>query len=48
MAGIKAKKTPSTLDESPFAYKDIFSIIDQQKSMIKVLHHVKPLINIKG
>lgn len=48
MVGIKAKKTHSTLDESPFAYKDIFSIIDQQKGMVKVLHHAKPLINIKA
>ncbi len=48
MAGIKAKVTNGTLDESPFAYKDIFQIMDSQADMIKILHHIKPIINIKA
>jgi tRNA-splicing ligase RtcB (3'-phosphate/5'-hydroxy nucleic acid ligase) len=48
MAGIKAKVTPSTLDESPFAYKDIFTVMRRQQSMTRVLHHIKPLLNIKA
>lgn len=48
MNGIKAKVTHSTLDESPFAYKDIFEVMARQKSMIKTLHHLKPIINIKA
>lgn len=48
MAGIKAKVTPGTLDESPFAYKDIYNVMDRQRTMVKILHHVRPLINIKA
>jgi len=48
MAGIKAKVTTGTLDESPFAYKDIFQIMDSQAKMVKILHHVRPIINIKA
>jgi tRNA-splicing ligase RtcB (3'-phosphate/5'-hydroxy nucleic acid ligase) len=48
MSGIKAKVTTTTLDESPFAYKNIYEIMEQQISMVQILHHVKPLINIKA
>ncbi len=48
MEGIKAKVGPSTLDESPDAYKDIFEIMRLQKDMVKVTHHLKPIINVKG
>lgn len=48
MAGIVGKIDESTLDESPFAYKDVFKVMEQQKDLVDVLHHIKPLINIKG
>jgi len=48
MTGIKAKVTSGTLDESPFAYKDIFKIMDGQAKMIKILRYIKPIINIKA
>ncbi len=48
MKGIKAKVSQSTIDESPFAYKNIFAVMGMQKEMVKVLHRVKPLINIKA
>jgi len=48
MNGIIGKINESTLDESPFAYKDIFKVMDQQSDLVDVLHHIKPLINIKG
>jgi len=48
MDGIVGKIDESTLDESPFAYKDIFKVMDQQSDLVDVLHHIKPLINIKG
>lgn len=47
-AGVQAKVVPGTLDESPFAYKSIFEVMAQQTELVDVLHHVKPLINIKG
>lgn len=48
MTGIQAKVVNGTLDESPFAYKDIFSVMAMQQDLVDVLYHVKPLINIKG
>lgn len=48
MVGIQAKVDVSTLDESPFAYKSIFEVMDLQQDLVEVLHHIKPLINIKG
>lgn len=47
-AGVTAKVKESTLDESPGAYKNIFEVMELQKGLVKILHHVKPLINIKG
>ena len=48
MEGITAKVTEGTLDESRGAYKDIFEVMELQKDLVEVLHHVKPIINVKG
>jgi tRNA-splicing ligase RtcB len=48
MKGIKAKVSTGTIDESPGAYKNIFDVMDQQKDLVEVIHHIKPIINIKG
>lgn len=48
MEGITALVTQKTLDESPFAYKDIFEVMDLQKDLVEIVEHVRPLINIKG
>lgn len=48
MHGIVAKVDRHTLDEAPFAYKDIDKVMRLQKDLVKVLHRVWPLINIKG
>ena len=48
MKGIKARVEAATIDESPAAYKNIFEVMDQQKELVDVIHHVKPIINIKG
>jgi len=48
MEGITAKVSRDTLDENPNAYKDIFKVMEEQKDMVKVLHHLKPVINVKG
>lgn len=45
---IQAKVDSSTLDESPFAYKNIFDVMNMQKDLVHVLRHIKPMINIKG
>lgn len=46
--GIQALVGESTLDESAGAYKNIFEVMALQKDLVDVLHHVRPLINIKG
>lgn len=48
MEGITAKVTASTIDESPDAYKNINTVMDLQKDLVDVIHHIKPIINIKG
>lgn len=48
MDGVLAKVCEDTLDESPGAYKNIFDVMAQQTDLVDVVHHVKPLINIKG
>jgi len=35
------------LDEAPGAYKDIFTVMDEQKDLVEVVEHVTPLINVK-
>lgn len=45
---IQALVTDATLDESAGAYKNIFEVMEMQKDLVEVVHHLKPLINIKG
>ena len=47
-AGVQARVGFDTVDESPMAYKNIFDVMDNQKDLVEVVHHVKPIINIKG
>ncbi|WP_029522166.1 RtcB family protein [Persephonella sp. KM09-Lau-8] len=48
-ADIVAKVNEKTIDEAPFAYKDINKVIQAQDGVvIKVVDVVKPLVNIKG
>jgi tRNA-splicing ligase RtcB len=48
MEGITARIAKTTLDEAPMAYKDIFSVMQEQSSLVDIVDYVKPLINIKG
>lgn len=48
MGDVMAKVEDSTLDESPFAYKNIWDVMELQKDLVDVIGYVKPLINIKG
>ncbi len=49
MAGITCI-TEGTIEEAPKAYKDIFEVIrlQEEQNLIKVIHHLKPVINVKG
>lgn len=48
MHEVVAMVTPDTLDESPFAYKNIYDVMEQQCDLVDVVAHVRPMINIKG
>lgn len=48
MKGITAKVNEKTLDESPFAYKNIFEVMKLQKDFVEVVDHISPIINVKG
>ncbi|MEW5891242.1 MAG: RtcB family protein [Pseudomonadota bacterium] len=46
--GIQARVEAATIDESASAYKDIFEVMAMQRDLVEVIHHIKPIINIKG
>ena len=49
MQGIVSRTDKGTLDEAPFAYKDIDTVIAAQEGIvIKVIDRLQPLINVKG
>lgn len=48
MKRVTAKVTEETLDESPFAYKNIFTVMEQQSELVETVAHVVPIINIKA
>lgn len=48
MQGVTANVTQSTIDESPFAYKDIETVMCYQKDLVEVKNRIFPIINIKG
>jgi len=47
MIGITGTVDENTLDESPFAYKDIFEVMRLQEDLVEVEEHIKVLINVK-
>ena len=38
----------STIDESPFAYKDYQEIIDVIDDTVEIIEHIKPIYNFKA
>ena len=47
MKDITGTVDENTLDESPFAYKDIFEVMRLQDELVDVVEHIKVLINVK-
>ena len=37
----------NTIDESPFAYKDIFEVMELQSDLVEIEEHIRVLINVK-
>ena len=48
MKGIRGTISQKTLDEAPMAYKNISEVMEAQKKSVKIIKHLKPLINWKG
>jgi tRNA-splicing ligase RtcB len=48
MKGIKANIEEKIIDEAPMAYKDINKVMENQKSSIKIIKKIIPMINWKG
>ncbi len=48
MKDIVGTISQDTLDEAPQAYKNIYEVMDLQKESVKIIQHLKPLINWKG
>lgn len=48
MSGIKGTVNERTIDECPMAYKDIFEVMQAQKDSVRIIKHLKPIINWKG
>ena len=48
MQGIVFNCTDRFLDESPMAYKNINTVMDEQKDLVEIVHRMKPLAVEKG
>ena len=48
MKGITGNISNQTLDEAPRAYKNLLEVMALQKSSVKIIKHLSPLINWKG
>lgn len=46
--GITARTDRDTLDEAPQAYKSIWEVMAMQADLVDVLHHIRPIVNVKG
>ncbi len=42
---MKGIKTKLVIDEAPMAYKNIFEVMEKQKSSVKTIKHLMPIIN---
>ncbi|TKG91535.1 RtcB family protein [Puteibacter caeruleilacunae] len=45
---IHAVRNPSDLDEAPGAYKDIHTVMNNQKDLVKIIEELHPLAVVKG
>jgi tRNA-splicing ligase RtcB len=48
MRGIVAPVDSDRIDESPFAYKNIYNVMEAQKESVEIVSHLLPIINWKG
>lgn len=48
MEGIVCDTNASVKDEAPQAYKDLTVVMKNQESLTDIVHHLLPLVNVKG
>lgn len=48
MEGIVADVNEDLLDEAPAAYKDLTQVMEDQNDLVKPIHRLKPILNVKG
>jgi tRNA-splicing ligase RtcB (3'-phosphate/5'-hydroxy nucleic acid ligase) len=48
MKGIECRLDKDVLDESPAAYKNLESVMNAQKDLVTIKHHLKQVVNVKG
>lgn len=46
--GVECRKDDEVLDESPSAYKDIDSVMEAQKDLVRIKHTIKQVLCVKG
>jgi tRNA-splicing ligase RtcB len=46
--GIECRKDADVIDEIPSAYKDIDTVMDNQKDLVDVVHTLRQVVNVKG
>jgi tRNA-splicing ligase RtcB (3'-phosphate/5'-hydroxy nucleic acid ligase) len=48
MEGVVHEDDVRMKDEAPAAYKDIQHVMRSQKDLVKIVHHLRPLLSVKG
>ncbi|WP_030143132.1 RtcB family protein [Mycetocola saprophilus] len=48
MAGIEYRDTDAFIDEIPAAYKNIDVVMEDSKDLVKILHTLRQIVNVKG
>ena len=48
MKGIKSNLSSKIIDEAPMAYKNINEVMKAQRKSVKIIKHLKPIMNFKG
>jgi len=48
MHGIEARLDQGVLDESPAAYKNIGDVMKAQEDLVRIVHRLRQIVNVKG
>jgi tRNA-splicing ligase RtcB len=48
MTGIEARLDDDVIDESPAAYKDIGAVMEAQSDLVRIVHRLRQVVNVKG